>query len=190
MKRHIETTEKNSNPSASVIDGTLVLSLPDAVTPVVWQLDFSQTKASAMEVREKEGFFNLVVKTPRGDIHEIASYDSKSNAVRALMSVSNALERAHNHLRPAANTSHAHPVPAVLSPSRQRQSKGFAGKAVSAFLAIIVTILLISIIMNIGPRRIDDTALSGQASSASSPATTGSGNGEPVSADAFLQRNR
>ena len=41
----------NYQSSARVVDGKLILSFPHALTPVVWQMDLSQTKASALEVQ-------------------------------------------------------------------------------------------------------------------------------------------
>lgn len=82
--------------SAKIVDGTLILSLPDAVSPVVWRMDLGQAKASALEIREKKnGTFMLTLKTPKGDVNEIAPFDERARALRALMAVSRAMEQAH-----------------------------------------------------------------------------------------------
>ena len=39
--------------SAKIVDGILVLSLPDAIHPVVWQMELGQSKSSALEIREQ-----------------------------------------------------------------------------------------------------------------------------------------
>lgn len=183
-KRQIESVRKDIAPSASVVDNTLILSLPDAVTPVVWRLDLGQTKASALEVREKEGLYMLILKTPRGDVNEIAPYDNKQDAVRALMAVGHAMERAEN---PKAPANDSRTLPAIVGEPRRR--RGFLGKSLSALAAIVVIALVMTLIMNIGPRRAGmpsaETA-SGDSEAAIAPAT----GGEPVSADAFLQQNR
>src|SRR5690606_21303301 len=67
MKRMIENITGNYAASASVVDGTLIISLPDAITPVVWRFALGQAKASALEVRpQDDGTFMLLLKTPRG----------------------------------------------------------------------------------------------------------------------------
>ena len=52
--------------SAKVVDGTLILSLPDAISPVVWRMELGHAKSSAIEVREQDnGTFMLTLKTAR-----------------------------------------------------------------------------------------------------------------------------
>ncbi len=100
--------------SAKVIDGTLILTLPDAVTPVVWQMQLGQTKSSALEVREQnDGTWLLVLKTPRMDVMSIAPFATKDRAVRALLAVSRAMEKAHGQIGPYAGNA-SYPVPAVI----------------------------------------------------------------------------
>ena len=56
-------------PSAKIVDGILILSLPDALRPVVWQMELSQSRTSALEVREHEdGTYHLTLKPPRQDV--------------------------------------------------------------------------------------------------------------------------
>ena len=103
MKRMIESITGNYSASASVVDGTLILSLPDALTPVIWRLELGQARASAMEVRDREdGSFVLLLKTPRGDVNDIAAFSSRGRAVAALMTISRAMEQAHGQIRPPA----------------------------------------------------------------------------------------
>lgn len=78
-------------PDAAVRGDTLVLSLPDAMTPVVWQFDLSSVKASALEVNPCDGGFMLRLKTPRGEMHDIASYAIRDQAVDVLSLVHRAL---------------------------------------------------------------------------------------------------
>ncbi|HEY8189211.1 MAG TPA: hypothetical protein VIF12_00890, partial [Micavibrio sp.] len=86
MKRIVENITGNYSASASVVDGALILSLPDALTPIVWRLELGQTRASALEVRDREdGSFMLLLKTPRGDVNDIAAFSSRGRAVAALM---------------------------------------------------------------------------------------------------------
>lgn len=88
-------------PSAKIVDGILILSLPDALRPVVWQMELSQSRTSALEVREHEdGTYHLTLKTPRQDVLEVAPYATKDQAIRALQAVTSAMEKAHGQLRP------------------------------------------------------------------------------------------
>lgn len=88
--------------SAKVVDGTLIISLPDAISPVVWRMDFGHAKSSAIEVRDNDGHYVLILKTPKGDVNDIAPFDSKSKAVNALMAVSKAMEHGQGQIRPVA----------------------------------------------------------------------------------------
>ncbi|MFA7276288.1 MAG: hypothetical protein WC043_05755 [Pseudobdellovibrionaceae bacterium] len=86
--------------SAKVIEGTLIISLPDALTPVVWQMELGQTKASALEVRNNDnGTSSLVLKTPRQDIEEVAIFNDRNVALKALMLISKAMEKSEGQLK-------------------------------------------------------------------------------------------
>lgn len=85
----------NFESSARVVDGNLIISLPDALNPVVWRMELGSVKASALEVRpSNEGTFMLSLKTPKGEVHDVAPFDSRERAVKALMRVSGALQNA------------------------------------------------------------------------------------------------
>ena len=162
-------------PSAKILDGILVLTLPDALRPIVWQMELGQTKSSAMEVREQEGgTYLLVLKTPRQDVVEIAPYDSREKAVRALITISKALEAAQGQLRAAAANANQY-LPAVIpqgGPSRLKLGRIAIGIAVVAALVFFLT-------------RIDHPGPGAAAvSPAAGPATAETG--EPLSADDFL----
>jgi len=102
MKKLMQSLTGSYASNASVVDGTLILSLPDAITPVVWRMELGHVKSSAMEVRENDDkTCTLFLKTPRGDMNDIAPFSSKAQAVRALMAVSHAMERAHGQVLPA-----------------------------------------------------------------------------------------
>jgi hypothetical protein len=181
----IENLTGNYTASASVVDGTLILSLPDAISPVVWRLELGQAKASALEVREDEnGTFTLTLKTPRGDINTIASFVSRGRAVAALMEVGRAMQQAHGQIYPAANDSEPYnpallPVPTLKRKRAQPQaSKGGWG----ALVAILLIITLGYFLLNMGPNTI-------RSGSSSITASTATASGVPVSADDFFKNN-
>lgn len=85
--------------SAKVVDGTLVLSLPDAISPVVWRMDLGTAKSSAIEVRENsDSQYDLVLKTPKADAHVIATYLFKIKATHALMAITKAMKKAEGQM--------------------------------------------------------------------------------------------
>jgi hypothetical protein len=100
-KSKTNTQPSHSRASARVVDGKLVLSYPHAKTPVVWQMDLAQTKASALEVlksKDDDGY-TLTLKTPKGESLEVAPFETRAQAVDALMAASHALENSSGHIR-------------------------------------------------------------------------------------------
>lgn len=83
----MSNTVSTSHPTAAIHNDTLVLTLPDAVNPVVWQFDLSSVRASALEVNNTDNGFTLRLKTPRGETHDIAVYEDRNRAVDVLMAV-------------------------------------------------------------------------------------------------------
>src|SRR5688500_11156310 len=103
MKKLIQSVTGGYASSAKVVDGALILSLPDALSPVVWRMDLGHVESSALEVRPQDnGTYMLTLKTPREDLHNIAPYSSRGPAVKALMAASRALEHGQGRSRPAA----------------------------------------------------------------------------------------
>ncbi|MCB1681146.1 MAG: hypothetical protein H6858_06850 [Rhodospirillales bacterium] len=178
--------------SASIVDGKLILSLPDAYTPVVWQMDLEQAKSSALQVKEdvKNNRFNLCLKTLKGEVEDIASYEDRASAIQALMATSNALENAHGKIRPqairAANHNNSQPAISNASPARFSSGEAHHGGKAGAVLAVVMILLLV-MAWSFSIPRSTDSILSRKAtsSSASSEET-----GVPVSADDFLSRRQ
>ncbi|MDB5491452.1 MAG: hypothetical protein JWO78_1301 [Micavibrio sp.] len=183
MKRMLENLTGNYTASASVVDGTLILSLPDALSPVVWRLELSNAKASALEVREGDGgVFRLMLKTPRGDVNDIAGFASRGRAVAALMAVSRAMEQSHGQIYPAANdTEPYNPAHLPVAPKRGKVAGAKKGGLVGVVVAIAVIVGLGMLLINMTPPKYN--AISG----ASAPAQSATPSGVPVSADDFLK---
>lgn len=76
---------------AEVVDGSLIVSLPDAEKPCVWKMDMSRVHSAALEVREENGLYILGVKGARGDVADIAPFAQKKKADAALVSITRAL---------------------------------------------------------------------------------------------------
>lgn len=195
MKKLIENLTGSYKSSAKVVDGTLILSLPDAVTPTVWRLDLGQVKASAIEVRtQNDGLFILTLKTPKGDIHDIAPFDSRAKAVSALMAVSSAMENAQGQIKPmifSANDrpdgqGQRYPVPALY---RQSASSSSAGKIAAALVVLVIIGFTATMILSNGPRQYALTAASESAALQDAGGSSDAANatGVPMSADDFLR---
>lgn len=167
--------EKYSS-SAKVIDGVLILSLPDAVTPVVWQMELGQSKSSALEIRNTGvDQFLLVLKTPRADALDIATYANRDQAIKALLVVSQAMEKAQGQLKAAA-AAHSYPVPMISNHGHGiiPFMKKILRIAAILFGAVILCAVLLFVIGKLF------------LGSPSSPSTASLSNA-PVSADEFLE---
>ena len=54
--------------SAKVVDGALILSLPDAVSPVVWRMELDDVKAASLGIEPKDNnVYVLTMKEGKGD---------------------------------------------------------------------------------------------------------------------------
>ena len=195
-------------PKAKVVDGVLILSLPDADSPVVWRMELGKTKASAIEVRAEndngETVHALIVKTPQSDVYKIGTYTDKTNATRALLALTEAMNNAQGQLRPA--------LPAVISSGDGRnmsQKRGILGwifqtlKWLFALVCLLSFLYLASIIgpvvlkgigqnlqQNVTTSQTETEAQnkpqSAQKAPAASAPTPKIKSGAPVSADDFL----
>ena len=177
------TAKKNKKEqyqtSAKVVDSTLILSLPDALTPIVWRWDLKDVKASALEVRANENDgYTLILKTPRGDVQDVAPFETKDHALHALMSVSQAMES-----MPVTTIKTATAVSGSSENTEQNKGTDSYGIIVMAGIASFALIGILMIWLgSMQPQRMDlevsaDTA---------TPTTTESNAGVPMSADDFL----
>jgi hypothetical protein len=183
----VSKSKENSDPQpysgAKVVDGRLVLSLTDAIKPVVWQFDISVAKSSAVELRETNGGeTTLVLKTAKQDVQDIASYDTPSKAVKALLAISRAMERAQGHMNaPQAGT---YPPPAII-PHTGFNLKSIIAKLFMNLLTVMVILFLLFLAV------VWFVPLSGSGDQASVPQVTeqaplSAPAGEAQSADEFL----
>lgn len=180
----LENLTGGYSSSAKVVNDTLVLSLPDAKSPVVWRMELAEIKEAAFELQQKDTDYLLVMKTPKGASREIAPFDNRAKALKALMSTSQAMEHAE-----------------TLSQSRagddgkvfvsQGSGKGRSSQALAGIIGIIILGGLLFLLTQIGPNTPKYSAAGGLAATGSStgstPASAGSP-GVPVSADDFLMQ--
>lgn len=158
--------------SAKVVDGNLILSLPDAINPVVWRMELGSVKSSALEVRAtNDNTFLLALKTPKGDVHEIAPFDTRDKAVAALMNVSNALHRAEGRMS-AITTSHS-------TPAYAPEKSGSVWKWVLSIVGILFLLYILAFLF------VPASSTSPTSAGVGAPDATPSG--VPMSADQYLR---
>ena len=182
-------------PSAKVVDGILILSLPDALRPVVWQMELGQSRTSALEVREQEdGTCHLTLKTPRQDVLEMAPYATKAQAIRALQTVAAAMEKAHGQLRPYAHSAMGaengdslvspYPVPAIpYATGNHNNLTSRSGILRLAALAIVFLALVVFFVFSGNGISPPSIGANGNSRATANSVKTGT----PVSADDFLE---
>ncbi len=181
-------------PTAKVVDGILILSLPDALSPVVWQMEVGQSKSSALEVRANDdgSVFTLVLKTPRQDVLEIAQYNLRDDAVRALLTVSSAMEQAQGQIRMGASGNgasrqHGSPydysVPALRAPSNNNgRLKNYVFKPMAYISSALVIFFVLFIVASSLIGLFAKSDGTGTATASNSSSQTGS-----MSAEDFLE---
>lgn len=172
--------------TAKVVDGELILSFPQAIRPVLWRMELGQAKASALEVQSAgDDTFPLVLKTPRGYVHDIAIFETKAKAVSALLAVTNALENAQGQINPSIAAARKLPVPVTsihTTPAPASSGRKWIGAgALAAVLA--------GLIIYMGTLGSDSMSGIGQQMSEIGPAASESASetGIPLSADDFLR---
>ncbi len=189
----------STSASANVVDGKLILSLPEALTPIVWQMDLSDAKASAFEVIEQGGNFSLTSKKQGSEKKDtIATFATRSDSVDALMATSHALASAHGHIRTEAaniNAPNNTQAPQHTTVYHTQKPKGGAGKWIIAIVCLLVILGLFTMMNSMKPRLPSSVDNAGGFSPSSSTSQSGGGNndaanaaGVPVSADDYLMK--
>ncbi len=176
----LKTINGKKDASASVVDGKLILSFPYAHTPVVWQMDLAQVKASSLEVLHNEdaGLYTLTMKTPKGEKIDAAQFSVRSDAVGGLMAASKALENAHGriHQHAEGQSIGTGSMVHIAKPQRKR-------RWVMVVVGLFVVFILFNLWVAMIPREPGSFQQSAVAPQAQTPADTA---GVPMSADDFL----
>ena len=78
----------SSKPTAKILDKRLVLSLPDAVTPVTWMMDLKEEGTFILKIDQNEnGFFVLQKISKEGKKTEDIAYYAKQNDAKRAMNL-------------------------------------------------------------------------------------------------------
>ncbi|MBK6895984.1 MAG: hypothetical protein IPH06_05275 [Alphaproteobacteria bacterium] len=192
----MKMAKKQNHPltsNATVVDGKLILSLPDACSPVVWQMDFEEYRSSALEVREdlKNNRFTLCLKNQKNEAIDIACYEDRHSAVNALMAASQALETGHGKIRPqlihGSNNNHSYIASGsngIGTPNSSQMSNSGNSKAGVVLAGLMIIILVLAWTLSI-PKSSDMMIRSAKISPGSNSET-----GVAQSADDFLSRRQ
>ena len=173
------TKKKQNDISATVANNYLVLSLPNAVEPVIWRKSLDEIGSTTFEVKKatKKDLYNLTLKKTKTTSETIASFDEKNDAIDALNAASDAF---HNRgLSKSINTNTAN--------QNEKQSSGGGTKWIYAIIALFIVIGLYIYMNSLIPEQ--NTFENNSASTAApntSPASPAAETGVPVSADDFL----
>ena len=181
----LKKISNTAKASASVVDGKLILSFPYAQTPVVWQMDLTQAKASALEVlkAEKGKSFTLTLKTQKGESVQVASFETRDEALEGLMAASKALENAHGSIQIAANEDQK------IAVAHATGKKAGKGRWVTGILAVFALIVLFGVLASVSPKppmSINTGTGAGAVASGQPSGSASQSAGVPVSADDFL----
>lgn len=166
---------KEYQSSAKVVDGNLIISLPDAINPIVWRMELGNIKASAMEVRANDNNHLLTLKTPKGEVHDIAPFETREAAVSALMRISNALEKAEGQIAPAP-AYHAESAGDANRPYKQKRSWKWVWMVGAGLLLFYILYALIA-----------SVPVSTSATSSAPRGSQQEESGVPMSADDYLR---
>lgn len=187
--------QRSQKASASVVDGKLILSLPQASTPVLWQSDLRSLNASALQVRDAPAGKDKQTGDPsyrlcqvtKGDGEEtIAEFSARAEAVQALMLATDAMTKAHGQIAatPSGDSNMRTPVsPAAFQDVRRAGWGKWLG--LFAVLAGIIGFLTILNTMPRGPVASSAGGTGGQ--TAQNNQNSASEAGVPVSAEDFLR---
>ena len=172
--------KQETDASARVVDGKLVLSLPDAVSPIVWQMDLTTVKASALEIthNEEKNTHTLTLKTIKGENAEVATFKTRAHALEGLMCASNALEGAQGQIRQAEEQGASHS--ANTHGTQKKGAKRTVLKVILALLALYIVFTIWSFTLPIS--QTSGNSVSNTASSTSAQSSSG----VPVDANDFL----
>lgn len=185
--------------SASFTGGHLVLSFPDADTPIVWRKDFNEIKSASFCVEDRskkdKPLHVLVLTLQNSDKKEnqsedIASFQQKDAAVKALQNVSQAMAFGQTASGAEQASKQTHYATAHAGTEQSSAKSGALGFGIWTLLIICAGLLWFMYASGPKPSSVRTTATTQQQSPQSSQ-TSGAQSqqnavGVPLNADAFL----
>lgn len=168
--------KKQTTSSAEVIDKHLILSLPNAIDPVVWRMALDKIGTASFEVKQAKNSdaCKLMLKPKKGTVETIASFNKKDETLEALLHASNALQK------PIAASN----KPSTNRPTTANEKKG-GNKWLYLFIGFLVVIGLYAYMSSLIPKQINDFGSTNQTSAAAGNNSQDQ-SGVAISADDFL----
>jgi len=175
--------QSHDDVSATVADNHLVLSLPNAVEPVIWRMALDKIGSATFEVKKatKDNQYNLKLKKTKTTSETIASFDSKEDAIDALNAASDAF-----HGQATATLANANNNVTAHTDTHSNQASGGGKKWIFALVAALVVIGLYMYMTSLIPDVNEGIGKSPSQASSAPAAVTPQSTGVPVSADDFL----
>ena len=184
---------KQYQPSASVVDGTLILTLPDARTPTVWRMGLETVSAASFQVvqaAQGDGY-TLVMTSPDDQEYSIAGFDSRDEAVDALLAAAEAMKHAGYEEQAASPVSRDR-IPDISEVGVQQDtqlSRSGRGRGLLTMAGVVLIVILLYMIANTGPQRFA-TQERAAGSSAGSSTKVGGAQQRSMSAEQFFQQQQ
>ncbi len=174
--------KKDLTSSAEVVDKHLILSLPNAIEPIVWRMELDKIGTASFEIKQtkNDNAYNLILKAKKGTAETIAPFNDKEQALDALIHASKALQRPEG-INKNSNDSPVNNNTTHDSNSNTKRSN----KWLFLFIGFLVVIALYIYMTNQLPNKINNLG-SNTSQSLSSDNDPLSQTGVPLSADDFL----
>lgn len=177
------STKKQMISSAEVVDKHLILSLPNAIEPIIWRMSLDKIGTASFEIKptKNNDAYRLVLKPQKGAAEVIAPFSTKEKALEALLNASDALQS------PAVNNNSNTKKMKQNAPVNQSGELNNNNKKwLYLFIAAIVVIGLYYFMMAQIPKTVDNFGGNAVTGSPTNSAPSNSEAGVPLSADDFL----
>lgn len=100
------TTHSLTSPQVTLRDRVLVLTLPDAVNPVIWQMDLGHVRSAALGVVSHADHWQVRCRGDDGVIQDIALYPTRDQAMHVLTMIHSAIAAPDEPAKPKAGPRH------------------------------------------------------------------------------------
>lgn len=130
----------------NINNGVLILSFPEAETPVVWRMNMEEAALAAFEVQKSGKSFALRLKTSDGKNEDIVLFKTKDEAVKALMDVTQAMQTMPASTG-AAQAVSGQAAPVIMQPVQAKPKKWGWGLLKTVFLSVLFSFLLIVVLL-------------------------------------------
>jgi len=190
MNLSLKKLLSKTKSAAEIADNHLVLSLPEAIEPVVWRMSLDKIGTASFEVKPLKDSekAKLILKPKKGAAEIIANFETKDEAVNALMIASKALQSGASQsakqqekvIVKASGDSEASHETVVINNTNNKEKQKWAIAVLGAILVLGLYYYLTTLIPN------SAQGFESSNNSFNSTLNPTDATGVPVSADDFL----